>query len=314
MLRRMRFFIISLIRQCNVYRLPCELIVVEWNPPAERPLLHEVLPAPVVEDHLQIRYMVVPAEVHGSFENPAGLPLHQMIAKNAGIRRAGGEFIACTNIDVLFTDELFSRLAERKLSGKFFYRANRCDVIVPDDVNDPELLLREAGKNIIRRWGMDHRYPGLKVFSQDFFMYRSSFFRPLYPLLQLAKRCLLGKWSYRIARLDKEASGDFTMMSKAAWTRINGYPEFPLYPAHIDSMALIAADAEGLEQYIFPPEACIYHLEHEGGWRPGKHRGASLEWREVNRMGKELLKNKTPFPYSTDNWGLPGHDLGEISF
>ena len=41
MLKRMRMFINGLIEQCNKYQLRTELIIVEWNPPAETEPLSE---------------------------------------------------------------------------------------------------------------------------------------------------------------------------------------------------------------------------------------------------------------------------------
>ena len=43
MLRRMQTFVNALVAQCKRFALPAELIVVEWNPPAGRPPLAEVL-------------------------------------------------------------------------------------------------------------------------------------------------------------------------------------------------------------------------------------------------------------------------------
>ena len=42
----MRLFLQGLLDQTRRYRFPIELIFVEWNPPEDRPPLHEVLPKP----------------------------------------------------------------------------------------------------------------------------------------------------------------------------------------------------------------------------------------------------------------------------
>ena len=64
MTRRMRLFVNGLIHQCNKHKYPVELIMVEWNPPADKPLLHEALPRPKAGDYLSLRYIIVPAEIH----------------------------------------------------------------------------------------------------------------------------------------------------------------------------------------------------------------------------------------------------------
>ena len=52
-----------------------------------------------------------------------------MIAKNVGIRRARGEFILATNIDIVFSDELIKFLAARRLEKGRMYRIDRTDVM-----------------------------------------------------------------------------------------------------------------------------------------------------------------------------------------
>ena len=42
------------------------------------------------------------------------LPLFQMIGKNVGIRRSRAPFVLATNVDIIFSDALFSFLAETK--------------------------------------------------------------------------------------------------------------------------------------------------------------------------------------------------------
>jgi len=44
--RRMQVFVSALVAQCRRHQLPAELIVVEWNPPSDRPRLAEALEWP----------------------------------------------------------------------------------------------------------------------------------------------------------------------------------------------------------------------------------------------------------------------------
>lgn len=50
MLKRMQIFVNALIFQCNKFKLPCELVMVEWNPIAGEKLLHEILPSVTQND------------------------------------------------------------------------------------------------------------------------------------------------------------------------------------------------------------------------------------------------------------------------
>ena len=105
-LYRMQLFVNGLIAQCDRHRLPAELVLVEWNPPADRPRLAEVLEWPESEGWCDVRIVEVPHELHMRLEHADRLPLFQMIGKNVGIRRARGRFVLATNIDILFSDDL----------------------------------------------------------------------------------------------------------------------------------------------------------------------------------------------------------------
>src|SRR5205085_9254318 len=88
LLHRMQLFVNGLINQCRRHQLRAELILVEWNPPANRSSLKDALSWPSSDSFCDIRIIQVPAEIHGRFKHSDGLPVFQMIAKNVGIRRA----------------------------------------------------------------------------------------------------------------------------------------------------------------------------------------------------------------------------------
>ena len=131
LLPRMQLFVDGFIEQCKRHRLDAELILVEWNPPPERPRLTAALRWPSEPGPCRVRIIEVPPEVHRRFQFFDCLPLFQMIAKNVGIRRARGEFVLATNVDILFSDELMRFLASRRLDGGRMYRIDRHDVL-PD--------------------------------------------------------------------------------------------------------------------------------------------------------------------------------------
>ena len=88
LLHRMQIFVDAWINQCKRHNLSSELILVEWNPPPDKPKLAEALRWPLDTKPCAVRIIEVPAELHRRYRHAGALPLYQMIAKNAGIRRA----------------------------------------------------------------------------------------------------------------------------------------------------------------------------------------------------------------------------------
>lgn len=128
LLARMQIFVSALVSQSIRHTVPSELVLVEWNPPPDRPPLRDVLTWPDDRGWCPVRIITVPPALHGSFAYSDRLPLFQMIAKNAGIRRAQGQFVLATNIDILFSDPLMAFLAQRRLLRGCLYRSDRIDV------------------------------------------------------------------------------------------------------------------------------------------------------------------------------------------
>src|ERR1043166_880592 len=135
LLGRMQAFTGGWLAQAKRFGIPSELILGEWSPPADRPRLREALNWPAEKGPCAVRVVEVPAELHARYRHAAALPLYQMIAKNVGIRRARGQFILATNIDILISDELAQHLAARKLERGRMYRIDRHDAMsdVPEN-------------------------------------------------------------------------------------------------------------------------------------------------------------------------------------
>jgi hypothetical protein len=142
-LYRMQLFVNGLIAQCDRHRLPAELVIVEWNPPVDRPSLASVLDWPESAGWCDVRIVEVPEALHTRLEHADRLPLFQMIGKNVGIRRARGAFVLATNIDILFPDALIEFIARQELDPERVYRVDRVDVpaeIDPSWSMDEQLL------------------------------------------------------------------------------------------------------------------------------------------------------------------------------
>lgn len=126
-LKRLQAFVNCFEEQCGRTHLDAELIVVEWNPPPDRPRVSSLLRLPALPN-CSYRFIDVPADLHNRLAFADVLPLFQMIAKNVGIRRARGRFILATNIDIIFSNELIEYIASRQLQLKRLYRVDRHDI------------------------------------------------------------------------------------------------------------------------------------------------------------------------------------------
>lgn len=322
MTKRMRVFVNGLIHQCNKYNIEAELIMVEWNPPADKPLLKEELPQPKEGDKLTLRYIIVPSEIHNRYHHANTIPLYQMIAKNVGIRRAEGEFVLCTNIDLLFSDELFEWLVKNPLEHGKYYRAPRADV--PSDIDEywtVEQQLEWSKKNVIAKWGINGKF--LNLVGSPSWIWKVRF---LPDILNIAlapfMKAFRNPLDYAVSKIDYYACGDFTLMSKEDWLKIEGYVELDLYSIHIDSMALNACVALGIEQVILPYQCCSYHIYHEEGWasmnpmhvlrflakRPG------MDWGAMHNAGRHIIEHKVNYDINTPDWGFANEKLEEYRF
>src|SRR5712692_5247901 len=97
---RMQLFVDGLADQARRFDLPIDLVLVEWNPPSDRPSLADALRWEQAEQ-LQPWATTVPLEVHRTFAHADALPLFQRIATNGCIRRPKAPCVLATNIDIL---------------------------------------------------------------------------------------------------------------------------------------------------------------------------------------------------------------------
>jgi hypothetical protein len=123
----------------NLRYLVSDIVFVEWNPPADRPLLSPGL----AREFASLTAYVVPAQVHRAIcENP-NLALLEYHAKNVGIRRAPSDWILVTNGDAAVGLDTVRRLRAGRLRDGEVWTAERHDVRW-DGRSDSGLRLRNA--------------------------------------------------------------------------------------------------------------------------------------------------------------------------
>lgn len=292
-LHRMQVFAKGIAEQCKRFNLNAELIIVEWNPPADRKRLYEILQWPDDLGFLTVRFIEVPPEIHEQISNSDKFPLFQWIAKNVGIRRTRGNFVLSANIDILFSDELIKFLASYQLDENCFYRIDRHDVTskIPENIGIQKQL-DFCCNNLIRVQGLY----GTKKISQmpsDHFIYSDNDTKP-----------------------HTNACGDFTLMARNKWQLFRGYPELPRGDMFIDGLIVHMAYVSGLHQVILPEPLRIYHIEHEGGWAVKRKSPVrttlSLDYnKDYLPWCQRMIDQAKPITNNDEHWGYAQTEFKE---
>ncbi len=434
----MQHFVDGFIAQCRKHHLNAELILVEWNPPSERPPLEAALAWPADFGPASVRIVTVPSDLHATLPHSAALPLFQMIGKNVGIRRARGRFVLATNIDILFDDATVRYLRDRLAPGNML-RADRYDV--PGDLREnmpfdrvlaecrgrwfqvhtrlgtldasrrrlvgrdggrvsrllslycesqifgwtepvgrvgerfaqrlqqgcdavlalhslvtrdrlargteaalravrtwPGRLRREFAKvrpaatlpnraywrarRTLRRLPTIHLNAKLRSLHRKAGMALEQFPKAwalIGPLVRLTPQSPIQRRLARIRRLHTNGCGDFTLMTRDDWFRLRGYPEWPIFSWHIDSVLMFAASANDIPQVALNSGHRIYHIDHSkgSGWSPD---GAAQLFARLDRNGAPYLSNELvqrkqiEFAEAPDTAIVNGEDWGLVEY
>lgn len=356
LLGRMQLFVSGLLEQCQRHQLNAELVLVEWNPPQDRPRLAEALSWPVKDGPLAgqacgVRIIEVPAEIHRRFKHSDQLPLFQMIAKNVGIRRARGEFVLATNVDILFSDELVAFLASGKLEKGVLYRADRYDV--PPDVPIGAPLDERMSFCKTNFFRICCRDGSLDLAANDFYAVHSPAHPPpppgpLYltyralaalmprpvkkplkrlPIIREEVADLTGQMARASGteRLHTNACGDFQLMSREDWFRLRGYAELEMFSMHLDSLLCYTAYHAGIREIVLSKPCQVFHIDHSAGWSPQTERDQSL-WKRLDKVGiptlsreqfmglaRRMSREHQPVIFNDENWGLAREDLAQTT-
>jgi hypothetical protein len=300
-LKRLQIFLHSLAQQCDHYSLNAEIVLVEWNPPAEKPAILNAIRLPETRTNCKLRIIQVPAEIHRSFKHSDQLPLFQMRAKNVGIRRARGKFVLATNPDIIFADELIGFLASQQLSPKRMYRVDRYDVSgEPPADGSVDQTLQYCRDHILR---VNGRYISFEPQDGRFSRY-------------LRERRTLKTYPLKRA-VHTNGCGDFTLVSRQVWNELGGYPEWDVRAIHVDALLCIAAHfGPAPEQFLQKPNL-IYHIEHErlegdANVKSSHTSIPTLSWHhEVYPMALEMSRKSGIASFNDKNWGMAQLDFPE---
>jgi hypothetical protein len=301
-LHRMQVFVDVLLSLWDRHGLDAELVIVEWNPPRDRPRLKDALVWPQSLKQGMVRIIEVPSEVHHLLPHSDRMPMFEYIAKNVGIRRARGEYVLATNPDLVYSDELVRFLVSRQLSRDCFYRIDRYDVgeMVPLGIAADEQL-EHCAKHASRVATMNGTIPVKKL--------RYCVRHPLQCLLSVRPGILarVRNASPPQRRLHTNASGDFFLMARQRWHEVRAYPEFKTH-SFIDGYACYLAAALGLQQVVLKSPLRIYHQDHDRS----EHTTRPLtDYRQYLEHGTTMLESGRPEILNGEDWGLGGEQLPE---
>jgi hypothetical protein len=127
----------------------------------------------------------------------------------------------------------------------------------------------------------------------------------------------------RMQHLHTNGCGDFTLLARDDWFRLRGYPEWPIFSWHLDSIFMFAASAHGVLEVALNSRYRIYHIDHSkgSGWSPD---GAAQLFARLDRSGipyisdhgverkrREFSDTPSSAIVNDADWGLADFDLPE---
>lgn len=274
---RLSNFIEHLDHQIKDHPNLLELIIVEWNPLPEHPTIKEIIPK---TNDLFLRVLTVDNETHLSVGNE--VPFYEHFAKNAGGRRANGEFVLFTDPDILFTDELITELSKRRLRDKEYYRLDRYDF---ESKGMSQLPKNEWINFAINNSFQAHIVNDLAAASPKFDPVPSIWHLP---------RSMITNRSFHA-----NAGGNFMLLSKSSLEHMGGLFEDTKELYFNDSHSMMRFSHFNLKHITFATPLCIFHQHHE---RPERRLWNTKELYNSYKLGSTK---------GSDNWGLKDKQLLE---
>jgi hypothetical protein len=247
-----------------------EVILVDWNSPNNHPLLWDI------KDNIQgkgnLKHIVITPEVASMLTNndPHAQVCNEVLGRNIGIRRASGDYIVSTNIDVIAPrrDELEATI-KNDLNDNTFYTISR---------------RHTEWKDIEAFHGGERKYSEWRKLREH-----------------LIENSEERKYEEAVVKGDDysiiNCCGDFQLAHKNVWNEIRGFEEELIYVLYSDTNVQKKAVKHGFElKAIYSPALFhIYHGKGGGGFLDGINRKVNDMYRAVT--AQEKTEN-------ADTWGF----------
>lgn len=331
-LSRMQASVDSILSLADKHNVNAELLVVEWNPPSDRPSISEAISWDLADRNVDIRIITVPTDVHNTIPNSDELPFFEYHAKNVGLRRSNASYVVATNSDVIFGEKMFELLPSQ-LNKDHFYRIGRFDVErLKEAYTSVDELLEYCEENVYRvetRFGWKYRDFDLHRYRRRLIhMMRKGIMKPRkairYAWDKVSESSTESKKGEQISeKVDSSIisndiksvediflgwSGDFILMHIDHWKSMCGFPEID-HNLHVDNFMLSKAAYYGLNQAVLNDPYRLYHPQHnpDRKGRPGDKVDNSGNYENIFEGNHEQLS----FELSAETWGLSNHKLKE---
>ena len=253
-----------------------EVIYVDWNSDTHS-LIYDI------EHNLQskgnLKHTAIPPALASAFTNydPLAQKCCEVLARNIGIRRATGDYIVSTNIDIIQPKrEDILKVIEEKGEDSF-----------------TTISRREVEWDYIKKFqGGDYNFSNWSAFRDD--AYKTSV-----PRNKLESTTPGDEFSII------NCCGDFQLASKKVWETIKGFEEELIYPLYADTNVQKKAKLSGfnLTGQFSPP---LFHINHGSqGWGGGGFAdGINKKQNDIRKAihSENLTENK-------DTWGFSDIDI-----
>ena len=247
-----------------------EVILIDWNSPNNRPLLWDI--DKNIKFRGNLKHIVITPEVASMLtnEDSHAQVCCETLGRNIGIRRATGDYIVSTNIDVIAPrrDQL-EKTINNDLNKNTFYTISRRHI---------------EWKDIEEFHGGERKYGDWEKLRNH-----------------LIENSEERKYEEKVVDGDDysivNCCGDFQLAHRDIWDEIRGFEEELIYVLYSDTNVQKKAVKHGFElKAIYSPALFhIFHGKGGGGFLDGINRKTNDPYRAI--MGQEKTEN-------ADTWGF----------
>jgi hypothetical protein len=251
-----------------------EVIYVDWNSPDNHSLLWDIKSNLKTKGNL--KHLVITPEIASILTNhdPDAQVCCEVLARNLGIRRATGDYIISTNIDIIHPRRKDLIEFINNSDKDTFYTISRRDAELPEIIE-----FQGTGQCEYNKWEDLREH----LISQS----------------QERKRETNTVNGDEFSLIN--CCGDFQIASKHIWNEIRGFEEDLIYTLYADSNVQKKAKMHGFNiEAAFSP--ALFHINHGRGGG-----GLGVSNRKTNDSYRAIINQEKTL--NTESWGFGNTDI-----